>query len=50
MRRVFEPLDVKVLGRVTADLKLRIAPGIDEDVNDLMRIYEEALPRRLGSK
>jgi hypothetical protein len=49
LSRVFEPLEVTVLGQVTATPRLRITPGIDEDVNDLMRIYEEALPRRLSS-
>jgi phosphoribosylformylglycinamidine synthase len=49
LRRVFEPLEVTVLGRVTENPRLRIAPEVDEDVNDLMQIYEEALPRRLGS-
>ncbi len=49
LRKVIEPLEVTVLGRVTETPRLRIAPEIDEDVNDLMRIYEEALPRRLSS-
>ena len=49
LRRVFEPLEVMVLGRVTENPRLRIAPEVDEDVNDLMQIYEETLPRRLGS-
>ena len=49
LRRIFEPLEVIVLGRVTESRRLRIAPDVDEDVNDLMRIYEEALPRRLSS-
>jgi len=49
LRRIFEPLEVMVLGRVTESRRLRIAPDVDEDVNDLMRIYEEALPRRLSS-
>jgi phosphoribosylformylglycinamidine synthase len=50
IRRIFEPVEVTVLGRVTAEPRLTIAPAIDEDVNDLMQLYEEALPRRLGSK
>ncbi len=49
LRRIFEPLEVTVLGRVTENPRLRISPEIDEDVNDLIRIYEEALPRRLSS-
>jgi len=48
LRRIFEPLEVTVLGRVTETARLKIAPEVDEEVNDLMRIYEEALPRRLG--
>jgi len=50
LRRVFEPLEVTVLGRVTENPRLRIAPEVDEEVNELMQIYEDALPRRLGSK
>jgi phosphoribosylformylglycinamidine synthase subunit PurL len=49
LRKVFAPLEVTVLGRVTKTLRLRIAPKIDEDVDELMRIYQEALPRRLSS-
>jgi phosphoribosylformylglycinamidine synthase II len=49
LRRVFQPLEVTVLGRVTKDPRLRISPEIEEDINDLRRIYEEALPRRLSS-
>jgi phosphoribosylformylglycinamidine synthase subunit PurL len=48
LRRLFEPLKVSVLGRVTETPRLKIAPEIDEDVNELRRIYEEALPRRLS--
>jgi len=49
LRALFEPLEVTVLGRVSARPRLKLATAIDEDVNDLRRIYEEALPRRLGS-
>ena len=48
--RLFEPLEVTILGRVIETPRLRIVPGIDEDINDLMQIYEQALPRRFGSK
>ena len=50
LQRLFAGIDVILLGRVTKRPRLTIAPVIDEDVNDLMRIYEEALPGRLGSK
>ncbi|MGH7864129.1 MAG: AIR synthase related protein, partial [Candidatus Binataceae bacterium] len=42
-------LDCVVLGRVSADPRLRITPFIDEDVRALRRIYEDALPGRLGA-
>ena len=48
LRRAFEPLEVLILGRVTKNPTLRITPEIDEDVHELLRIYEEALPRRLS--
>jgi phosphoribosylformylglycinamidine synthase len=41
-------LECVVLGRVTADQRLRIAPFIDADVLALKRIYDDALPGRLG--
>jgi phosphoribosylformylglycinamidine synthase len=47
IRRLLEPLEVISLGQVIAEPRLRIAPAIDEDVNYLMRVYEEALPQRL---
>jgi phosphoribosylformylglycinamidine synthase len=50
VRKVFEPLEVTILGRVTEIPRLRIAPGIDENINDLLQIYEQALPLRLDSK
>jgi phosphoribosylformylglycinamidine synthase len=49
LKRIFEPLEVTVLGRVTEKPKLTIPPALDEDVNELLRIYEEALPRRLST-
>jgi phosphoribosylformylglycinamidine synthase subunit PurL len=49
LRKIFQPLEVAVLGCVTKEPRLKIAPEIEEDVNELMRIYEDALPRRLGS-
>jgi phosphoribosylformylglycinamidine synthase subunit PurL len=49
LKSVFAPLEVRVLGHVTGEPRLRIAPAIDEVVNELMQIYEDALPRRLNS-
>jgi phosphoribosylformylglycinamidine synthase len=49
LKRMFEPLEIAVLGRVTEQPKLKITPQIDEDVNELLRIYEESLARRLDS-
>jgi phosphoribosylformylglycinamidine synthase len=42
-------LDCVVLGRVSADQRLRITPFIDDDVRALKRIYDDALPGRLGA-
>jgi phosphoribosylformylglycinamidine synthase subunit PurL len=49
LRRIFELLDLTVLGRVTNNPRLIIAPEINEEVDELLRIHEEALPRRLSS-
>jgi len=42
-------LEFAVIGRVTAEPRLKIgaAAGLDEDVAELQRIYEDAIPRRL---
>jgi phosphoribosylformylglycinamidine (FGAM) synthase-like enzyme len=48
LTRAFSPLEVSVIGRVTESPRLRIDSEIDEDVNELRRIYEEALPERLS--
>ena len=54
---LFSGLECRVIGRVTSDPRLRIVPAmdapatgpaIDEDVGELRRIYEQAIPRRLG--
>jgi len=54
---LFSGLECRVIGRVTSDPRLRVAPAmdapatgpaIDEDVGELRRIYEQAIPRRLG--
>ncbi len=42
-------LDCVVLGCVSADQRLRITPFIDDDVRALKRIYDDALPGRLGA-
>ncbi|HEY6393895.1 MAG TPA: AIR synthase-related protein, partial [Candidatus Binataceae bacterium] len=49
VERIFSSagLECRVVGRVTAEPRLMIAPVIDEDVNELRRIYEDALPGRL---
>ncbi len=51
LRREFSGRGLKLddIGRVTADARLKLAPLIDEDVNALYRIYEDALPGRLAS-
>jgi phosphoribosylformylglycinamidine synthase len=40
-------LEFEVIGKVTADPRLKIGTVIDESVSELQRIYEDAIPRRL---
>ena len=42
-------LEFAVIGKVIADPRLKIARAIDEEVSELQRIYEDAIPRRLKS-
>jgi len=42
-------LEFAVIGKVIADPRLKIGNAIDEDVSELQRIYEDAIPRRLSS-
>jgi phosphoribosylformylglycinamidine (FGAM) synthase-like enzyme len=49
IREIFAPLEVTTIGRVTPTPRLKIIHLIDEDVAELMRLYEEALPRTLGA-
>ncbi len=48
LREVFAPLEVREIGRVSAAPRLVIGRDIDEDVAALQRLYEDALPGRLG--
>ena len=55
LQQIFAALDFQVLGRVTNESRLRIsATGasddyiVNEDVSDLLRLYEEALTGRLS--
>ena len=36
-----------MIGKVIAEPRLKIGAVIDEDVSELQRIYEDAIPRRL---
>ncbi len=40
-------LEFAVVGRVLADPRLKIGGSLDEEVAELQRIYEDAIPRRL---
>jgi phosphoribosylformylglycinamidine synthase len=40
-------LEFAVVGKVIAEPRLKIGNVIDEDVSELQRIYEDAIPRRL---
>ena len=42
-------LEFAVIGKVTAEPRLKIDSAVDEDVAELQRIYEDAIPRRLRS-
>ena len=42
-------LEFAVIGKVTAGPRLKIDSAVDEDVAELQRIYEDAIPRRLRS-
>jgi phosphoribosylformylglycinamidine synthase subunit PurL len=48
LHQVFAPLEVVAIGRVTQAPQLKIGTVIDENVAALQRLYEEALPGRLG--
>jgi phosphoribosylformylglycinamidine synthase len=50
IRDAFAPLEIKKIGRVTANSRLRIDPGTGEDCRELRELYEDALPRRIDSK
>jgi phosphoribosylformylglycinamidine synthase II len=41
-------IEFAVIGHVTSEPRLKIGKAIDEDVSELMRIYENAIPRRLA--
>jgi phosphoribosylformylglycinamidine synthase subunit PurL len=48
--KLFSPLEIRPIGRVSDRTRLRIDSLIDEDVRGLMAVYEEALAGRLGAK
>ena len=50
VEKLFAGRDIEfaVIGRVTSEPRLKIGNVIDEDVSELMRIYENAIPRRLA--
>ncbi|HJU29502.1 MAG TPA: phosphoribosylformylglycinamidine synthase subunit PurL [Candidatus Binataceae bacterium] len=50
VRGCFATLDLRVIGTVTRAARLKIDSAVDEDIHLLLRLYEEALPGRLGSK
>jgi phosphoribosylformylglycinamidine synthase subunit PurL len=48
LRGLFGGIEFATIGRVTGEPRLRIAKSIDEDVRELMQIYEQAIVRRLA--
>jgi phosphoribosylformylglycinamidine synthase subunit PurL len=49
LREIFSTLECRVIGRVTETARLKIGLIIDEDLGELKRIYEEAIPTRVGA-
>jgi phosphoribosylformylglycinamidine synthase II len=47
LHQVFAPLEIVAIGRVTAAPRLKIDEVIDEEVDALRRLYEDAIPGRL---
>jgi len=43
-------VELYVAGQVTEAPRIVIGPAIDEDAGELMRIYEDAIPRRLATR
>jgi phosphoribosylformylglycinamidine synthase II len=43
-------IDCRSIGRVIAEARLRLSPVVDDDVLDLQRTYEHALPGRLANE
>ncbi len=48
VKELFSGLECRTLGYVTETARLEIGSAIDEDIHELMAIYEQALPGRLG--
>jgi phosphoribosylformylglycinamidine synthase len=48
LHQVFAPLEIVSIGRVTAAPRLKIDEVIDEEVDALRRLYEDAIPGRLA--
>jgi hypothetical protein len=47
LHQVFAPLEIAAIGRVTVAPRLKIDEVIDENVDALRRLYEDAIPERL---
>jgi phosphoribosylformylglycinamidine (FGAM) synthase-like enzyme len=43
-------IECRSIGRVIAEARLRLSPVVDEDVRELQRTYELALPGRLANE
>ena len=43
-------IECRSIGRVIAEARLRLSPVLDEDVLQLQRLYEQALPGRLANE
>ncbi|MGH7934211.1 MAG: phosphoribosylformylglycinamidine synthase subunit PurL [Candidatus Binataceae bacterium] len=49
LREVFSPLEVRDVGRVIAHAVLKIGTAISGETAEMKRLYDEALPKRIGA-
>jgi phosphoribosylformylglycinamidine synthase subunit PurL len=48
VKGLFQRVECREIGRVVSKPRISVASIIDEDLGELRRIYEQAIPRRLG--
>jgi len=50
VKQIFAPLECRQIGQVNSSPRLRIGSLIDENIGELIKLYEEALPRRIDEQ